>query len=506
MTTPAAGASGGFRDAMSCDVCAELYDQPIKTPLVLPCGHTFCRPCLTDIKKSGRFHCPTCRAGHNNLQVEALTVNYSLLNILPLCNQFECATCTTHGDDLRYWCANCDLALCSICLYSGHPQGHTVKLAQTFVSEQKQKLEERINVIFKNIEQHKKELKKVFNDVDAQVVQLFRKNAHLHNTEVVVRDLLDNIRKANDIASVVSYETVVKELQFKKDLADPDDEKAREKAHPSGDALVKENLPAGDKDALLVMTEDPKEAGSEAIKAAKAAGTIVFGQPAIHRNTLVCGRRGLRDPRVSHFIAREIASSNQPQQDPAEAPRAVMDYSDGRLLLHTLAAPAIKRLSLQVPHEVFLELGVGDRRLGRVYIRLWCHLRRAQQFLALCMGTMGPSLLRAKASEKVRNIIVFRSAVDRNNQAVSHALLTGLEWGGQHSKADAEGLVTGMTSNNDMAFGICTQGHTGTAMHAVFGEVVAGLEVTKEAFHYNPVNEVTITSCGLVLPGLSQEG
>ena len=82
-------ASGGLREAMSCDVCSDVYEQVQRTPLVLPCGHTFCRACLTDIRKSGRFQCPTCRAGHNNLQVEALTVNYSLLNILPLCNQFE---------------------------------------------------------------------------------------------------------------------------------------------------------------------------------------------------------------------------------------------------------------------------------------------------------------------------------------------------------------------------------------------------------------------------------
>lgn len=174
-----------------------------------------------------------------------------------------------------------------------------------------------------------------------------------------------------------------------------------------------------------------------------------------------------------------------------------------------------------MPREVFLELSVGDRCLGCVYIRLWCHLRRAQQFLALCMGTLGPSLLKAKASDKVRNMIVFRSAVDKNNQSVSHALLTGLEWGSKHSKSEAEGLVTGLTSydnkvydynkrcnfypNADLAFGICTQGQTDTVLNAVFGKVVEGLEVVKEAFQHNPVSEVTITSCGMVMPGLLQE-
>ncbi|XP_045115864.1 uncharacterized protein LOC123507222 [Portunus trituberculatus] len=295
-------------------------------------------------------------------------------------------------------------------------------------------------------------------------MQLFRKNIHFHNTEMAVKDLLDDIKKANGIASVLSYEKLVGEFQSKKNLADPGEEKAREKADPSVDTRDKvKNLPAKDKDALLVTTKDLKEAASESTEAANtAAGT---------------------DPNW----------------------RAMMDYCDGRLLLHTLANPTTTRMSMQMPHEVFLELGVGDKCLGRIYIRLWCHLCRAQQLLALCMGTMGPSLLKAKASDKMGNLIVFRSAVDRDNKSVSHALLTGLEWGGQHSKPETEGLVTGIVSNN-LAFGICIQRQTGTSVNAAFGVVVAGHEVTKAAFQHNPVSEVTITSCGLVMPGFSQEG
>lgn len=80
----------------------------------------------------------------------------------------------------------------------------------------------------------------------------------------------------------------------------------------------------------------------------------------------------------------------------------------------------------------------------------------------------------------------------------------GLEWGGQHSKIETEGLVTGMFGINYLAFAICVQGQTNVAMNAPFGKVVAGLEVAKDAFQHNPVTEVTITQCGLVLPGLSQ--
>ncbi|KAK4313018.1 hypothetical protein Pmani_015592, partial [Petrolisthes manimaculis] len=49
--------------------------------------------------------------------------------------------------------------------------------------------------------------------------------------------------------------------------------------------------------------------------------------------------------------------------------------------------------------EAFLDLSVGERKLGRVYIRLWGHMRRAHNFLALCMGTHGPSYRGAKFEE-----------------------------------------------------------------------------------------------------------
>ncbi|XP_045130130.1 tripartite motif-containing 13-like [Portunus trituberculatus] len=215
----ASEASGGLREAMSCDVCSDVYEQVQRTPLVLPCGHTFCRACLTDIRKSGRFQCPTCRAGHNNLQVEALTVNYSLLNILPLCNQFECDKCATHGDDLRYWCANCDLPLCSICLYSGHPQGHTVKLALTFVTEKKQTLVDKINLIFRNIESHKKGFKADFNVLDKRVKKLLHRNACLQNIEGALQDLLADVKKANNITSVLYFEKSVEGFHEKKRIS-----------------------------------------------------------------------------------------------------------------------------------------------------------------------------------------------------------------------------------------------------------------------------------------------
>lgn len=82
----------GMREAVTCAVCSEVYQAGAREPLVLPCGHTFCRTCLASVKMTGNFLCPTCRQPHNNVQVDRLSVNYSLLSLSSACTDFEVRT------------------------------------------------------------------------------------------------------------------------------------------------------------------------------------------------------------------------------------------------------------------------------------------------------------------------------------------------------------------------------------------------------------------------------
>lgn len=45
-------------------MCLEPYDDSHKRPRVLPCGHTFCSPCIRDLVQDGYLPCPTCRTEH----------------------------------------------------------------------------------------------------------------------------------------------------------------------------------------------------------------------------------------------------------------------------------------------------------------------------------------------------------------------------------------------------------------------------------------------------------
>lgn len=163
----------------------------------------------------------------------------------------------------------------------------------------------------------------------------------------------------------------------------------------------------------------------------------------------------------------------------------------------------------QVPSEVFLEFAIGGSCLGRVYINLWSHLRRAQQFLALCMGTLGPCYAGATFSHvayqgKAKETLCCKEYVTENGGQGTRELMTDLEWGDEHSREPREGLLIPLSKYVDQhGFGICTRGKPGGTFHCPFGEVVEGLEVVQAAVRHHEATEVTITHCGIVMPKLS---
>ena len=62
---------------LECPICIELYELPI----VLVCGHTFCRKCL-ETHKSVSKTCPICRIniswGYPCFTLKSLVEKYSL--------------------------------------------------------------------------------------------------------------------------------------------------------------------------------------------------------------------------------------------------------------------------------------------------------------------------------------------------------------------------------------------------------------------------------------------
>ncbi|XP_076040779.1 uncharacterized protein LOC143025204 isoform X2 [Oratosquilla oratoria] len=123
------------KSVMDCSVCTNTFGRD-RRPHVLPCGHNFCLPCLSEIcKKTTFLRCPDCRTEHRSTAVTDLPVNYgweSLVATLHLKEpskpqKYDYPTsskseesieglCPDHESPRVSWCLACHTALCEDCI------------------------------------------------------------------------------------------------------------------------------------------------------------------------------------------------------------------------------------------------------------------------------------------------------------------------------------------------------------------------------------------------------
>ncbi|MEQ2298915.1 hypothetical protein AMECASPLE_010122 [Ameca splendens] len=118
---------------LSCPICLQLYNNP----LVLPCGHNYCRACISksaDSIDSGKepLRCPECRKTYHG--IDSLQENFKLSSIVEgfqatsqniyeeILNVIEpvevdadvfCDHCIDHQSPAMKTCLKCEVSLCS---------------------------------------------------------------------------------------------------------------------------------------------------------------------------------------------------------------------------------------------------------------------------------------------------------------------------------------------------------------------------------------------------------
>ena len=98
----------------ACSVCDRDYDQDCLKPLVLPCGHSFCKDCLTKVQPK---RCPLCRHDWEEIEVDSLVFCRQLIRSeIPK----AAVTCTDHNIVFIFWCKDCKKALCKACAVTDH--------------------------------------------------------------------------------------------------------------------------------------------------------------------------------------------------------------------------------------------------------------------------------------------------------------------------------------------------------------------------------------------------
>ncbi|XP_060094681.1 zinc finger protein RFP-like [Heteronotia binoei] len=127
---------------VTCPICLEWLTDPV----VLGCGHSFCRGCITSYceawERLGDLQCPVCKFKfqkgdfRTNWQLAILVEKMKLLPLSP----GNKSHCLRHKKKLHLFCREDEKLLCFLCERSPEHQGHTVLLLEDAAQQQKDKI------------------------------------------------------------------------------------------------------------------------------------------------------------------------------------------------------------------------------------------------------------------------------------------------------------------------------------------------------------------------------
>ncbi|XP_066957680.1 uncharacterized protein [Macrobrachium rosenbergii] len=467
-----------MEEAITCAVCSEEYRSGKHDPLILQCGHTFCRSCITNIKDSKKHFCPTCRDEIGEDTYEKLPMNFSILSLSENMPQFKPKTCALHGKLLDLWCSHCQVVVCGLCVVSDHRQEtHEILSAQ-----------ERLIKIKNEVKCHSEEVNHFFSkkqsllynrsrEILISLLNLFGDHRHLSHLKVKVAGLCKEASEVTDVelaelcqAKLNSIQSVVSSMmgqdEFQLLAAAGDDDNSAEN----------ENVSSG---------LDPSRSRQKLMPSIPYMElpwplTISVKDDACRYANLTWEDSKLL---LSSFQTKIINST------------FVIKWNMFALLLHTKDP------------EVFMDLTYGDCYLGKVYIRLWGHLRRAHNFLALCLGSLGPSYagghFKSSHKDEAKERICGCVYKTTDGSTSTKGVMGNLEWDGKFAGKSAEGRVVGTSGGKgemDALFSIYTKVDHTASCYCPFGDVSAGLDVVQRAVECSPATSVMVSRCGVVVP------
>ncbi|XP_078422710.1 zinc-binding protein A33-like [Cetorhinus maximus] len=114
-----------WTEEVNCPVCLDFFTDPV----ILECGHNFCRSCITQCWKKEINTCPECREEfpERNLRANRALANLAKkARILKLNSREEESKlhCGKHGEEMKLFCETDKKLICYICRDSREHKSH----------------------------------------------------------------------------------------------------------------------------------------------------------------------------------------------------------------------------------------------------------------------------------------------------------------------------------------------------------------------------------------------
>lgn len=191
-----------------CPICTTMYNTISSEPICLPCGHSFCRTCVFNLKHSLLLgHCPFDSKEFYYIE-ELLPINYALLNssIDPFSR-----ICPNHKLSILGFCKEDCSLLCGKCIFA-HNSHDFVELDSLLANE----LAENQFLKLKSLEEKLKKLLLTWEDYKVMLLKTEEKikkvvSNHVANLRKIEAEIVLEIHSRTDrlIKCCLDYQEII---------------------------------------------------------------------------------------------------------------------------------------------------------------------------------------------------------------------------------------------------------------------------------------------------------
>ena len=190
---------------LCCTICDQKYEVPSRTPLMLPCGHTYCSRCLQELLSSSQLFCPEDQEAVNISSIADLPKNFSLIRLLSQSSSNP-NICKDHKKRLEFICMVDKAKVCGTCALFGRHKGHEVKPIEEIVNDIASKAECLMEML-QLVEQSQQTVMndKTKNRMDSIYERYIKKKSQLEGD---IREGFENLRKKLKEMELEALETI----------------------------------------------------------------------------------------------------------------------------------------------------------------------------------------------------------------------------------------------------------------------------------------------------------
>nr|XP_045582655.1 uncharacterized protein LOC123745768 [Procambarus clarkii] len=505
----------------TCKVCLSNYNETVRRPCTLPCGHTICSQCTKDAVQNALLICPSCHTEHSATADAQFPVSYSMEALLRKLKGIRLTSLAPEsvkpqhsskrkGKMLRSlteeyrrnidnFVFGCEEALSLMSDYQRR---------LTYWKRYHQQLEDGLNDL---LEQNKAAMKPLKKEVISVAnITPEGEEGRIRLKAMVVR--LDTLDTAQEIVSTIDeYDLYYKETEHwikkcKERFPDASSVHTSIKVQEIMKQFLK-MMPVERKKTIISVTlEDPHF---------NIPGKIQkITEDLFCKMLTVEHLRFLNEPVKKLLIAGRVFAVKELADDTYYAR---ITFKEGRLCLHSLIKQPLPAFAATLKHGyvldllnrsstvAFLNLGCNGSPIGQVDIRVNHNTGLARQFIFLCTGQQGKTYLNTNllrlGSHFDGGKFVVGGDYEWNDGSGGHSVLFNLK--GEYGKLHEVGAVSSrFWPDQEHCAQFCigvTEGYHNES-DGIFGYVERGMGVVMAAAEATYMPKVTVMDCGVVLP------